>query len=83
MKCSGNSDINIINGSAGLSFSAPGVGNLGAFVIDAQMTNYPWLRFDWNQNNDNADDTTQPSANINFGSYRGHDRVIYWREVLN
>ncbi|GAB1268339.1 hypothetical protein NBRC116493_15920 [Aurantivibrio infirmus] len=79
----GNSDINIINGSAGLSFSAPGVGNLGTFVIDAQMTNYPWLRFDWNQNNDNADDTTQPSANINFGSYRGHDRVIFWREVLN
>lgn len=78
----GNPEINIVNGSAGLNFSAPGIGNIGSFVIDTDMANYPWLRFDWNQNNDTADDTLQPSATINFGSYRGHDRVIYWREAL-
>ncbi len=79
----GSSFINILNGSAGLSFSAPGAGNNGSFIIDVLMANYPWLTSDWNQNNNTADDTTEPTATINFGSYRGNDRVIFWEEVLN
>ena len=74
--------INFVGGDAGLSFSAPGAGNTGQFNIDIDLSNYPWLRFDWNQDSLH-DDAALPSAEISFGSYRGHDRIIYWHEVFN
>jgi len=74
--------INFVSGDAGLVFSAPGAGNTGQFDIEVDLTNYPWLRFDWNQDGDYSD-SGLPFAEISFGSYRGHDRIIYWREVLN
>jgi len=63
------------------SFSAPGAGNTGSFQVQIDLTNRPWLRHDWNQDGDFSD-LMLPPANIGFGSYRGHDRVIYWREIL-
>lgn len=66
------------SGTFGLIFSAPG--NTGSFPVDVDLMNYPWLRSDWNQDGDMNNDTTLPQAIISFGSYRGHDRVIYWRE---
>jgi MSHA biogenesis protein MshQ len=36
-----------------------------------------WLQDDFD-NNGSLDD---PQATATFGIYRGHDRVIYWREV--
>jgi MSHA biogenesis protein MshQ len=71
------------SGTAGLIFTAPGTGNIGRFDVDIVLSNYPWLRFDWNQNGDHSDDGDLPSIEVSFGSYRGHDRVIYWREVLS
>ncbi len=71
------------SGDAGLNFSAPGAGNNGSFYVDFDLSNYPWLRSDWNQNGDYADDLVLPSIEVMFGRYRGHDRIIYWREVLN
>ncbi len=65
-------------GTFGLSFSAPN--DTGAFPVRVDLTNYPWLRFDWDQDGDFGNDTSLPDATISFGSYRGHDRVIYWRE---
>ncbi|WP_416398951.1 DUF6701 domain-containing protein [Allohahella sp. A8] len=38
-----------------------------------------WLKFDWDGNG-TADD---PSAIATFGQFRGHDRIIYWRESLD
>jgi len=38
-----------------------------------------WLQHFWN----NSPTLQDPSALATFGVYRGHDRVIYWREVLN
>ena len=38
-----------------------------------------WLKFDWNGNGTAND----PSAIATFGQYRGHDRIIYWRELLH
>lgn len=72
-----------INGDAGLNFSAPGAGNSGEFDVDIDLSKYPWLRSDWNQDGDHAAPSNLPSANIRFGRYRGHDRIIFWQEVLN
>lgn len=65
-------------GSFGLSFSAPGLPM--EFPVLVNLTNYSWLRSDWNQDGDDDNDTSLPQATISFGSYRGHDRIIYWRE---
>ena len=71
------------NGDAELFFSAPGAGNTGSFNIDVDLTSLPWLRSDLNSNGDASDDTALPAAEISFGNFRGHDRIIFWREVLN
>lgn len=73
--------VQILAGNAGQVFSAPGQGNTGRFDIRIDLSAYPWLRFDWNQSG-NYDQAFPPPASIGFGSYRGHDRVIYWREVF-
>ncbi|WP_197085479.1 DUF6701 domain-containing protein [Cellvibrio sp. pealriver] len=70
------------SGSAQHSFSAPTGNAQGQFNVDVDLTAYPWLRFDWNQDG-NYSDTSLPTARFGFGSYRGHDRVIYWRERFN
>ncbi|WP_370981445.1 DUF6701 domain-containing protein [Agaribacterium sp. ZY112] len=74
-------NIGFSSGDAGLSFSAPGSGNTGSFLISTDLTVYPWLQFDWNQNG--SDDSQTPQAEINFGTYRSHDRIIFWQEVLS
>jgi MSHA biogenesis protein MshQ len=75
-------DVNFSGGSAQHFFTAPTGNAQGAFTVDVDLTSYPWLRFDWNQdgfyNTENL-----PTARFGFGSYRGHDRVIYWRERFN
>ncbi len=71
------------SGDAGLNFGAPGTGNDGSFNIDVDLSNDAWLRSDWNNNGDTSDDLIVPPAEISFGRYRGHDRIIYWQEVLN
>ena len=73
--------VRLFAGNAGQVFSAPGAGNTGRFDIRIDLSAYPWLRFDWTQSGD-YDQSYLPPANIGFGSYRGHDRVIYWREVF-
>lgn len=70
-------------GDAGQFFSAPGAGNMGSIDVDTDLTLYPWLRSDWNQDGDHSNDISLPTATFTFGSYRGHDRIIFWREVLN
>lgn len=71
--------VGLVDGDAGLSFSAPGVA--GSFELGVDLTDMPWLRHDWNQDG-NYDDSLLPAATVSFGQYRGHDRIIYWREVL-
>jgi len=74
--------VNITAGDAGLRFSAPGATNTGSISVDIDLSTYPWLQFDWNQ--DGAfTDAALPTAEFRFGSYRGNDRIIYWQEVFS
>ncbi len=75
------SAVNFANGDAGHYFSAPGAGNMGNIQVNVDLALYPWLQFDWNQDG-NHSEAALPTANYDFGSYRGHDRVIYWQEIL-
>lgn len=75
------SGVHFSSGNAGHYFSAPSAGGTGSFIVGIDLTNLAWLRYDWNQNGDYSD-TSIPSARYIFGSYRGSDRVIYWRERL-
>jgi len=65
--------------SNGFWFSASGANNFGSVDVNFDLTTQPWLMFDWDED-DNLDN---PSAQLNFGYYRGSDRVIYWKEVRN
>lgn len=40
-----------------------------------------WLEWYWNWNSVSPTDLTDPRASAYFGRYRGHDKIIYWREV--
>jgi hypothetical protein len=55
----------------------------GALELEYEVP--AWLQFDW-QNLDTKNDgpyTDNPTATLNFGLYRGNDRIISWREVTN
>lgn len=68
----------LLNGVAGLSFSAPGAGNTGYIDITGNFASMPWLLFDWDKNGvqDNS-----PTAKATFGIYKGNSKQIYLREV--
>lgn len=76
-------DIVFSLGDAEHYFTAPGTGNTGSFNVDVNLINYPWLRFDWDQDGDYDNDTSLTTVTHTFGLYRGHDRIISWREVLH
>jgi predicted acyltransferase (DUF342 family) len=61
-----------------IELTAPGAGNQGQVGVLYGI--YDWLQFDWN--NDGAHDDN-PSATATFGEYRGNDRIVYWREIVN
>ncbi len=67
-------------GTAGHYFTSP-AGGQGKFAVEVNLTTLPWLQFDWNQDGIYSDPSL-PKATFEFGSYRGNDRVIYWREKL-
>lgn len=67
-------------GDAKHKFQAPSGNATGSFAVNVNLSTYDWLRFDWDQDGDYTDDTSLPTARFGFGSYRGHDRIIYWRE---
>jgi len=68
-----------VSGDAGLSFSSPGSSNVGFVDIRVDVSAYPWLQIDWD-NNGSLD--TDLHSRANFGIYRGNDRIINWREII-
>lgn len=75
-------EVSFTSGNAQHFFTAPSGGGQGSFNVNVDLTDYSWLRFDWNQDG-NYSDVSLPTARFGFGSYRGHDRIIYWRERFN
>jgi MSHA biogenesis protein MshQ len=59
-----------------LYLSAPGAGNDGS--VDVTYDAPIWLEYNWNDAGD-----VDPTGTASFGHFRGHDRVIYWREIFN
>ncbi|WP_331350863.1 DUF6701 domain-containing protein [Cellvibrio sp. UBA7671] len=85
--------VNFNSGDARHRFAAPGDEVEDSFPVRVNLASYPWLTADWNQaNNVPSNEQCNPlpptlpdtdcslRATIGFGQYRGHDRVIYWRE---
>lgn len=72
--------VGFLGGDAVFSFSAPGAAiSQHSFTIDTDLTSMDWLRYDWNQDGNYTNDTSLPTATISFKTYRGHDRILYWR----
>lgn len=61
------------DGDNPLQLSAPGFGNDGA--VEVQLDVDAWLEFDWQ-----GTGLEDPRGIATFGRYRGHDRIIFWRE---
>lgn len=66
----------MVGGDAALNLSEPG--DSGYVDINLNLATLPWLQYDWNGNGVN--DNNPPQARATFGSYRGDDRIIFWRE---
>ncbi len=77
-----------------MEVSAPGEGNDGAVYIEFNLSDpdmgfsLDFLSYDWRTDPTDLDDVTadddyrdNPRARLDFGSYRGHDRVINWQEI--
>jgi hypothetical protein len=71
-------NVPLVNGSAGLSFNAPGSGNTGYIDITGNFSSLPWLLFDWDHDGSHDDSA---NARVSFGVYQGNSRQIYWREM--
>ncbi|QFU24639.1 MSHA biogenesis protein MshQ [Shewanella eurypsychrophilus] len=52
-----------------------------AGIVPLKQHVQPWLKGYWNYDGNNANALYDPRASAFFGTYRGHDKVIYWREV--
>ncbi|MDX1635344.1 MAG: DUF6701 domain-containing protein [Marinobacter sp.] len=65
-----------LNGGTGGPLSLQPTGSQGTDTLVWQQP--VWLQHFWND----AATLQNPSALATFGVYRGHDRVIYWRERL-
>ncbi|MBB3168753.1 DUF6701 domain-containing protein [Simiduia aestuariiviva] len=77
--CMTASEVGFCQGFAGVAYGATGV--TGSYPVEVNLANYPHLRFDWDGDG-NYGDTQLPRFTINFENYRGHDRIIFWRERL-
>ncbi|NAW79862.1 MSHA biogenesis protein MshQ [Vibrio sp. V33_P6A3T137] len=72
--------LRLIQGVMPLSYSAPGAGNRGLIkaLLDLEQHGLPWLR-SYDQSNTEWNDNV--TGVVQFGLYRGNDRVIWWRET--
>lgn len=56
-------------------------GELYRGQVTAPLDVPAWLEWYWNWNGVTPTTLFDPRASAYFGRYRGHDRIIYWREV--
>jgi len=93
-----DSDADNQNDDRPFQTSAPGEGNEGRVLIEFNLNDaslpfsLDFLSYDWRGGVGEADIydevpegtnyTDNPRATVEFGSYRGHDRVINWQEIF-
>lgn len=76
---------NFIKGIGQLLLSKPSGGLQGQIRVTYEKVP-SWLKFNWNSVDENSDGNVyddNPSGVATFGVYRGNDRIISWREVIN
>ena len=74
--------------------SAPGEGNEGSVIVELDLSHVSlpfsldFLSYDWRTPAGNVQDdvpdgtyTDNPRARLEFGQFRGHDRIINWQEL--
>jgi len=54
-------------------------GNTGNLTWELEVPE--WLKFDWELSDSDEAPTQNPTAELQFGIYRGNDRIISWREI--
>lgn len=59
-----------------LLLQAPGVES--RYPLQYQLNDMPWLQYDWDPSNGST--LENPKAEAVFGSFRGNNRQIFWRE---
>jgi len=64
-------------GFVNTQWSIPAAGRYGAYQFLYNVKS--WLKYDWNGSADGIDE--DPTGIVNFGQYRGNDRIIYWKEI--
>nr|WP_217541499.1 DUF6701 domain-containing protein [Vibrio metschnikovii] len=74
------SPLTLVQGVSKLDYTAPGGGNRGVIkaLLDLEQHGLPWLRR-YNPQDESWDDSV--AGQVQFGLYRGNDRVIWWRET--
>ncbi|MBB1362372.1 MSHA biogenesis protein MshQ [Shewanella sp. SR44-4] len=78
----GNSAVNVTmnNGQLPLLWQNTGsVAYRGQVTAPLQVED--WLKWYWNWDQVSPTQLYNPRASAYFGRYRGHDKIIYWREV--
>ncbi|WP_242620370.1 DUF6701 domain-containing protein [Shewanella maritima] len=70
----------IINGQQTLLWQNVGTNNYRGQVLSPLDVD-SWLEWYWNYDSLSPNTLSDPQSSAFFGRYRGHDRVIYWREV--
>lgn len=88
-----DSDMDNMQDDAPLYTSAPGLGYDGTAIVEFDLDDsslpfsLDFLSYDWrgagevDDINEDGDYSDNPRGTIQFGSYRGHDRVINWQEI--
>ncbi|WP_434358290.1 hypothetical protein NF212_01770 [Parasalinivibrio latis] len=49
--------------------------------VTASVPMPAWLKYYWNWDGSSPNANVDPRASVYFGIFRGHDRVVFWREV--
>jgi hypothetical protein len=75
-----SADLVIVSGNGNLVFSAPNDNNRGSFTVDVDLTDLPYLAYDWDL--DGSHDDSPPTATGTFGVFGGHQKVLF-RKLTN
>lgn len=66
---------NFTAGKLNAQWSATVNGHYGTYQF--KYTVPSWLKYEW----DGIAGDDDPTAQVTFGQYRGHDKIIYWKEI--